>query len=133
MISFLLDDLKVSTNEIIFHFVSEAKICALHKEFFNDPSSTDCITFPIDPPNEKKAFHLLGEAFVCPKTALKYAQNHRINPLEELTRYVIHCLLHLLGYDDIQVEERAKMKRKENLCLKKLVQNNLIPNFPTSL
>ena len=41
-------------------------------------------------------------------------------------RYVIHCLLHLLGYDDIQPDERAKMKRKENSCLKKIVRIGLL-------
>lgn len=121
-ISFLLKELKVSTDEVSFYFVSERKICQLHKEFFNDPTSTDCITFPLDPPDEKKeAYHVLGEAFICPLTALTYAKLHKINPHEELYRYVIHCILHLIGYTDVDPKERAKMKRKEKACLNKLL------------
>ena len=121
VVSFLLGDLKISTDEIIIHFVTESKICTLHKEYFNDPYPTDCITFPIElPQNKKHAFHILGEAFICPKTAIHYAKQHKINPYEELYRYIIHCLLHLIGYTDIQATERAKMKRKERSCLKKL-------------
>ena len=129
-ISFLIKELKISTQEIIFHFVSEPRICTIHKKYFNDPTSTDCITFPIDPPVKKAPpFHLLGEAFICPKTALEYAKNHHLNPYEELLRYVIHCLLHLLGYDDIQSDDRAKMKKKENVCLKKLSKEPFLKNL----
>jgi probable rRNA maturation factor len=123
-ISFLLKDLKVSTQEIIFHFVTESKICFIHKEYFNDPNSTDCISFPIDPPNKMST--VLGEAFICPKVALEYSRKHRIDPYQELLRYVVHCLLHLLGYDDLQPKERAKMKKKENSCLKKLLREGFV-------
>jgi probable rRNA maturation factor len=121
VVSFLLQDLKIETDEVILHFVTEAKICALHKEFFDDPSPTDCITFPLDPPGQKKeVYHVLGEAFLCPKTAIAYAKRLGISPEEELLRYVVHCILHLIGYEDTEPSLRRKMKRKESSCLKKL-------------
>jgi probable rRNA maturation factor len=121
-VSFLLKELKISTDEIIIHFVSLQKICRIHEEYFNDPLPTDCITFPMDSHRDQtSSFHILGEAFICPKAALEYSKRHRIDPLEELYRYIVHCLLHLIGYDDIQAEERARMKRKERACLKKLL------------
>ena len=127
VVSFLLKELKISTDEIIIHFVSEPKICQLHKKYFNDPSSTDCITFPLDSPQEKNnTYHILGEAFICPKTALTYSKRLRIDPYEELYRYLVHCILHLIGYDDILPQERAKMKRKERMCLKKLAKACLV-------
>lgn len=118
----MLKELGISTDEISLHFVTEPKICKLHEEYFNDPSPTDCITFPMDGIEYKKnAYHILGEAFICPKTALIYAKNAGIDPYEELYRYVVHCILHLIGYDDINPKDRAKMKRKENSCLKKIL------------
>lgn len=127
VVSFLLKDLKISTNEVIFHFVSERKICLLHKEFFNDPSPTDCITFPLDSPSNKDApHHILGEAFICPKTAVNYAKVIGIDPHDEIYRYLTHCILHLIGYTDTQPIEKAKMKRKERACLKKLAKARLI-------
>ena len=123
VVSFLLKDLKISTQEIIFHFVTEKQICRIHKDFFNDPSPTDCITFPIDPVQEESnPHHLLGEAFICPKTALDYAKRHGLDPYRELYRYVVHCMLHLIGYEDQNSESRARMKRKESTCLKKAIQ-----------
>lgn len=123
MISFLIQELKIKTNEVILHFVTESKICKLHSKYFNDPSVTDCITFPIDSYKDKKnQFHILGEVFICPKTAISYAKQHHIEPEVELYRYIIHCLLHLIGYDDISIDDRIRMKRKERNCLKKLLR-----------
>jgi probable rRNA maturation factor len=120
-VSFLLADLKIVTDEVIIHFVTESKIRSLHKEYFNDPATTDCITFPIEPSKKKgESYHILGEAFICPRTALNYAKRHGVDPYEELYRYIVHCLLHLIGYNDLEPAERAKMKRKEKSCLKKL-------------
>jgi probable rRNA maturation factor len=127
VVSFLLKELEISTDEIIVHFVSERKISLLHKKFFDDPSSTDCITFPIDSSKkEKGSYHILGEAFICPKIALEYSERHQIDPFEELHRYIIHCILHLVGYNDLHTAERARMKKKERIYLKKLYQHNLL-------
>lgn len=123
---FLLKEFKISTDEVIFHFVTLTKISKIHKDFFNDSTPTDCITFPIDPPQDKKPFHLLGESFICPKIALDYAHQHGLLPSHELLRYVVHCFLHLIGYQDTQPKERAKMKRLENACLKKLANENIV-------
>lgn len=119
-VSFLLKDLKISTDEVILHFVSEDTISKLHKKFFNDPSVTDCITFPVDQADARQSYHVLGECFICPKTAISQAMRHDVTTKEELYRYVVHCLLHLIGYDDTNPKDRARMKRKERACLKKL-------------
>ncbi len=122
-VSFLLAKLEIATDEIIIHFTTDKKISQIHADFFNDPTSTDCITFPIDPPEKKTGVHhVLGECFVCPQVAVEYANKHKIPPLQEVLRYVVHCLLHLIGYDDLTPKERAQMKRKERQCLKMLAE-----------
>ena len=53
----------------------------------------------LEPPGgARRTLH--GEVFVCPEVALKYAQKHHLSPFKELSLYIIHGLLHLLGYDD---------------------------------
>lgn len=109
---------EVSTDQIIVNFVDEETITGLHADFFQDPTPTDCITFPIDQDGrEDDIHHLLGEIFVCPKTAQKYVASNGGDEKNELKLYIIHGLLHLLGYDDIEDEDRAEMRKEEAKCL----------------
>ena len=105
LVNFVLEDEKV---EVAVHFVGKKKISQLHQQFFDDPSPTDCISFPI-------GGDFLGEIFVCPQVAKEYDPK---NPYLECSLYVIHGLLHLLGYDDIQREDRVKMQRAQRRLLK---------------
>jgi len=97
--------------EVTVHFVDNAAMCQLHDDFFNDPSPTDCMSFPMD--GESEPERILGEIFVCPDTAIEYGKTHDIPAERELTLYIIHGLLHLMGYDDIRVKDRALMRKAE--------------------
>lgn len=117
-----LDHLNVICDELSIYFVEEKKISQLHEEFFQDPTSTDCISFPID-----ESF--LGEIFVCPQVALRYAQKRKTDPYQEVALYIIHGLLHLIGFDDLEEKERRAMRKKEKSCMRYLNEQkvNLLP------
>lgn len=115
---------KAHFDEVSFHFVSASKIKALHKDLFQDPTITDCITCPIDPPNTKP-YCMLGEVFVCPQVALTYAKEHNLDPLKELLLYVIHGFLHLIGYDDLSEADQKTMRSKEKESLEYLNKEGL--------
>ncbi len=115
-------------RDVVLHFVTEAKICELHGEHFDDPSLTDCITFPIDLPGPD--CDVLGEVFVCPTAALLYAKENNSQPYRECTLYIVHGLLHLLGYDDIDEIDQKKMRAMEDKCMAYLEQRSLILTPP---
>lgn len=106
-------------DELIIHLVDKAIISKLHADFFDDPTPTDCISFPLDDPNEEDSggYQLLGEIFVCPEVALEYSLEHKTNPLEETALYIVHGILHLLGFDDIEEQDRKKMRTLEKRCM----------------
>lgn len=116
---------KVAYDEVCIHFVDTPTICALHADFFNDPTPTDCISFPMDDSREATGYHAMGDVFVCPETALQYTQRKGGDPYHEITLYVIHGLLHLLGYDDIAPDERKAMRAAEKKCLTNIAKKNL--------
>ncbi len=121
MVPFLLRTLEVSTDEVILHFVTLTAIGKIHDTFFSDPTPTDCISFPMDCPETEQGKvkgRILGEVFVCPKVALEYASEHQLDPHEETKLYIIHGILHLLGYDDLDSTSRRKMRRMEQKCMK---------------
>ncbi|MCX6995107.1 MAG: rRNA maturation RNase YbeY [Chlamydiae bacterium] len=115
-----LQFLDVSADEIHVNFVTEKKICFIHERFFNDPSPTDCITLPLDEDEESFGYKLLGEVFICLKAALSYP-----DPYKETGLYIVHTLLHLIGYRDGKPEERLKMRRVEKRVLAHLYKKNL--------
>lgn len=114
-----LDFLKVRCDEVHINFVSQKKICSLHEQFFNDPSPTDCITLPLDE-EESFGYKLLGEVFICPRAALSYK-----DPYKETALYIVHTLLHLIGYTDLKAEERQKMRAAEKRVLQALAKKDL--------
>jgi probable rRNA maturation factor len=101
---------KSEHSEVSVYFVSAGRICKIHEDFFGDPTTTDCISFPLDEEH-------LGEVFVCPKTAVDYAERRKKNPYDEVALYIIHGLLHCLGYDDIEPLARRTMRKKEKSCM----------------
>jgi len=124
-VSFLLEGNNIECEEMAVHFVGKKRISSLHNQFFDDPTTTDCITFPVDPLlNGKCSF--LGEVFICPQTAKEYVLKHGGDLYEEITLYVVHGFLHLLGYDDQTEKQRKQMRSLEKKWLLALAKNNLI-------
>lgn len=99
-------------NEVNVYFVDTPTICQLHEQFFDDPSSTDCISLPMDEEGEEQ-YRILGEVFICPATAIDYAAKHKGNAYQETSLYIVHSLLHLMGYDDIEDEDISLMRQAE--------------------
>jgi probable rRNA maturation factor len=125
LVKHAIEAAEVACDEVGIYLVDRKKICQLHQEFFNDPSPTDCISFPLDD-DETPFYRVLGEVFVCPATAIDYSAAHHSDPYEELTLYIIHGLLHLIGYDDIEDHERRKMREAEKYHLNLLKNKELI-------
>lgn len=113
LVAFFLQEKKVDCKKVALYFVGQRKIGQLHADFFQDPTTTDCITFPLGDGH-------LGEIFICPQAAINYNPQR---PYEEVSLYILHSLLHLLGYEDIDKKKRAVM-RKEEKRLMKLANKN---------
>lgn len=119
LVGFFLKKYSPLAQEVGIHFVTKRKMCALHKKFFGDPSPTDTISFPIDQ-------EVLGDVFVCPHTALAYTAKEGGDPYLETSLYVVHGLLHLLGYDDLAPKERKKMRAEEARALHLLQERDAL-------
>ena len=118
----ILQNEKIFCNEVSIFFITKKEMTFLHKKYFDDPTLTDTISFPIDKP-EKKNTHscYLGDVFICPYVAKKYCrENNNNNFFEETTLYLIHGLLHLIGYKDKTEKEKRIMRKKEKSCMQVL-------------
>ncbi len=114
-------------TEVSLYFVSQKKISSLHEQFFADPTPTDCISFPLDDiASDVLGKNYLGDIFVCPLTAIQFAKKKNLDPYKEVTLYIIHGVLHLLGYDDLEPNKKRQMRRKEKLYIQQLEKQDLL-------
>lgn len=124
MVHRLLKQLGGRVDEVSIHFVNVKEISKLHADFFDDPSPTDCISLPLDSPfDDTGSWHVLGEVFVCPAIAKSYAKEHDLDAYQETLLYVVHGLLHLYGYDDLEPKARRKMRAKEKELMSLILKN----------
>src|ERR1700733_15120426 len=119
LVHFVLDLERKSCDELSIFFVTDRVLRKMHKDFFNDDSPTDTISFPLDD-------SYLGDLFVCPETACSYAALHGLDPYKETTLYIVHGLLQLLGYDDTTPHVRLVMRKAEKRCMNALSKQGLI-------
>lgn len=105
----LLEHRKV-TAELGFHFVGTREMAQVNWDYLRHEGSTDIITFD----HGSRKGHLHGECFICVADAVAQAEEFGRPWTEELARYVIHGILHLEGFDDLEPSKRRRMKSHEN-------------------
>lgn len=87
------------------YIVTPGEIAALHRDFLNDPTPTDVITFE----------H--GEIFVCAGVAARQRKASGLSLHDEVLTYILHGLLHLCGLDDHTPAEFDTMAREQEKLL----------------
>ena len=65
---------------------------------------------------------LHGEIFVCLDEAVSQARRFHVTWPSELVRYVVHGVLHLLGYDDLNNRAHRRMKEAEDTLVRQLAR-----------
>lgn len=112
---FTLDQLRIHPQaELSILLVDEETMADYHVRFMGLPGPTDVLSFPMDelrPPrdDEEPPLGLLGDIVLCPTvTAAQAAENAR-TPESEADYLLVHGLLHLLGFDHAEPEEKAVM------------------------
>ncbi|GEM_PF-403016 len=105
-------------RELTVIVASDGLIRRLHQQFFNDPTLTDVITFPLEQDQRGRA--LSGEIYICPSVARRQAKLRHISIRHEMLLYTIHGILHLCGHDDLSARKCNAMHNEEDRILEKL-------------
>ena len=90
-------------GELSLSLVTPEEMTDLHVKYMGEEGPTDVLSFPMDED------WLLGDVILCPAEA---ARNNPDLPAE-LRLLVSHGVLHLLGYDHEEEEERRVMWAKQ--------------------
>lgn len=125
-VRFLLERLLgLARYELAIQIVSAPRMAVLNQAFLNHEGSTDVITFDYREGYEDAAggdAELRGEIFISADDAASQALEFHTIWQEELVRCIVHGVLHLRGFDDLDPARRKVMKREENRLLKALAR-----------
>ena len=127
-----------SKYQISLLFVDNEEIREINRETRNIDRATDVLSFPmLDYPNKKffKDFYIdynfdetfldgdelvLGDIVLSLERALEQSEEYNHSYKREVSYLVVHSILHLLGYDHMEEEERLVMEQKQREILEKL-------------
>jgi len=96
----------------------------LHGKFLKDFRPTDVITFPADQENE-----LAGEICLSVDQAIEESVSREIPFAEEMSLYLIHGWLHIIGFDDLDSIDREVMRLEEQRVMGHIQKLSLWPDF----
>ena len=100
--------------ELSILLVDEPAMEKLHIELMDEPGSTDVLSVPMDEltpgtPDRPTPQGMLGDIAVCPQVAQVQAKNAGHSLQDEMLLLTTHGILHLLGYDHAEPEEKEEM------------------------
>lgn len=105
----IVDDFGFDQSEISIAFVDDPTIRDLNKQYLNHDYETDVISFVL----EESETALTGQLLVSTDTAERMGQQIGVPMEHEVLLYVIHGMLHLVGFDDTDPESAEKMRSAE--------------------
>jgi len=100
--------------ELSIVLVDEDTMSAYHEKFMGEPGPTDVLSFPMDElrpgqPGSEPVFGVLGDVVLCPSVTARQAAETGRTAEQEANYLLVHGLLHLLGFDHAEPQEKAVM------------------------
>lgn len=115
LIGHIMDALYVHPDaEVSLMLCDEDAMEKLHLEWMDLPGPTDVMSFPLDElrPGKPGGFSgpgTLGDIVLCPTVAAAQARAGGHSTQDELDLLTTHGMLHLLGYDHAEPQDKEEM------------------------
>lgn len=103
-------------GDLLFILSDDESVLNINREFLKHDSYTDVIAF-----DNSVGEVVNGEIYISIDTVRKNAREYGCSIMEETVRVMIHGLLHLCGYDDIQEKDRKIMLMKQELLVEQII------------
>ena len=112
-------------TEVSIAVVDEEQMAQLHEQWLELPGATDVMSFPMDELREgtpeEPSLGVLGDVVLCPPVAQRQAEAAGHSTEDELCLLTAHSLLHLLGHDHAEEDERERMFRAQRALLEEFL------------
>lgn len=119
VIDFACKKMKINNPLLNITLVSSEKIQEINRIYRNKDAVTDVISFAFE---ESKDYsyddiRFLGEIYICYERCVSQAKEYGHSIKRELCYLAVHGLLHLLGYDHMEEEDKKVMRALEEEIL----------------
>jgi len=100
-------------SELNYIFCSDEHVWEMNKQYLDHDTYTDILTFD----NGEEEGVLLGDIFISVDRVRENAEKFKVSFEDELHRVMVHGVLHLCGYDDLDDQALKIMREKEDYYL----------------
>ena len=111
VVSVALDYVGRPALEVSLLLTDDAEIARVHAEYLGDATPTDVISFEMGES---------AEIVVSVETARRVAKQNGTSMRAEVALYIVHGLLHTVGFDDKEERARGRMREAERQILTRL-------------
>ncbi len=105
--------------EVSVSFVGDEEIRDLNRDYRGVDKSTDVLSFPMDD-EFIIVGRILGDVIINTRRVMEQAKELGHSNERELSYLTVHSILHLLGYDHMEDEDKREMREREKLAMKEL-------------
>lgn len=105
--------------EVSVSFVGDEEIRELNRDYRGVDKSTDVLSFPMDDEFILDN-RILGDVIINTRRVREQAEELGHSNEREVSYLTVHSILHLLGYDHMEDEDKRQMREREKLAMKEL-------------
>jgi len=113
--------LNIPSKRVSFLLCDNTCIKKLNKKYLKKITPTDVIAFPL---GDNLDPGYLGEVVVSVQKAVESSASFKHSWQTELLLYLIHGVLHLVGYDDKTIKNSKLMNKKQEVVLATILSKN---------
>lgn len=115
----------VETAEVSVTLTDNAYIHTLNRQYRNIDRPTDVLSFALNESEEPEIadgpeVNVLGDIIISVERAREQAKEYGHSLQREIAFLTVHGMLHLLGYDHMEEEERREMEQEQRFVMEKL-------------
>lgn len=105
----ILDELHITASELSFYFVGNSYMRKMNFRYRSIDNVTDVLSFSSHEVNPENGFLILGDIVISIPVALSQAEERQNTLIREIHLLMIHGILHLIGYDHEDNNDKKKM------------------------
>ena len=111
--------------EVSITFTDNKHIHEINREYRKVDRPTDVISFALNEGDEPEIeggapVNVLGDIIISVEKAVEQASDYGHSVEREVAFLTVHGMLHLLGYDHMEEEDRKEMRQEEDFVMEKL-------------